>query len=35
MPLTKKEAFGWEEQEKANNQEFSHLHQAQLEEQKQ
>ena len=30
-----KKAFGWEEQEEAHNQEFSHLHQAQPEEQKQ
>ena len=32
---TKEEAFGWEEQEEAYNQEFSHLHQAQPEEQEQ
>ena len=32
---TKEEAFGWEEQEETYNQKFSHLHQAQPEEQKQ
>ena len=31
----KQKAFEWEEQEETHNQEFSHLHQAQLEEQKQ
>ena len=34
-PQPKKKLFGWEEQEEAHNQEFSHLHQDQLEEQKQ
>ena len=35
MPSAKEEAFRWEEQEEDYNQEFSHLHQAQPEEQKQ
>ena len=35
VPSTKEEASGWEEQEEAHNQEFSHLHQAQPEEQEQ
>ena len=35
VPSTKEEASGWEEQEEEHNQEFSHLHQAQPQEQNQ